>query len=215
MKLVYFVRHAESEGNIGLHFQGHHTSLTEKGMAQARHVALRAKNLDIAALVSSPMVRAMDTAKVIGEEIGLVPESCEHVSERRRPSRIIGTAMSDTEAKVLNDTWTESLFTGGARVEDGENYDDIYLRSGKALSFLAEHPAESLLVVTHGFFLCFLLARAMHGDALTPDIARRVFTTFHTSNTGITLMRQGGRWSEWEVIIWNDHAHLGELQSTR
>lgn len=212
MKHIYLVRHAESEGNIGLHFQGHHTSLTEKGRTQAQHVARRASSLDIQALIASPMVRAYDTAQAIAAETGLSIDVCEHFAERRRPSRIIGTAMTDAEATALNDAWTESLFVGGTRVEDAENYDDLVVRSRDALAYLADHPAESMLVVSHGFFLCFLLARMIAGESITPALVRNVFNTFHTSNTGISLVRHGGPWTEWEVIAWNDHAHLGELR---
>ena len=210
MKTAYLVRHAESEGNVGIHFQGHHTSLTERGRAQAEHVARRAANLDIKALVSSPMVRAYDTAAEIAAHVGLPIESCEHFSERRRPSSIIGTPMTDVAATKLNEAWFESLFTSDTRVEDGENYDDIASRTQRALRYLEQHPSDAVLVVSHGFFMCALLARVIHGSALTPQLLRATFSAFHVSNTGLSVLSYDG---EWGVRMWNDHAHLGELRS--
>ena len=210
MKTVYLVRHAESEGNIGLHFQGHHTSLTERGRAQAEHIARRAATLDIQVVISSPMVRAYDTAVEISARIGLPIESCEHFSERRRPSSIIGTPMTDAAASALNDAWFESLFTRDARIEDGENYEDIAARTLNALQHLEQHSSDAILVVSHGFFMCALLARIVHGSALSPELLRATFNAFHVSNTGVSVLSFD---EEWGVRMWNDHAHLGELHS--
>jgi probable phosphoglycerate mutase len=212
MKDIYLVRHAESEGNIGLHFQGHHTSLTERGRAQAAHVAQRAKHIEIHALISSPMVRARDTAEVIASASGIPVEESDIFAERRRPTRIVGTVMDDADAVALNAEWTESLFAAGVRVEDGENYDDIALRTQVALKHLQNHQKDSILVVSHGFFMCALLARVIHGDTLTPALLRDVFTAFHVSNTGISVLSYDGTWS---VRMWNDHVHLGALQDAR
>ncbi len=209
MKTIYLIRHAESEGNIGLHFQGVETQLTEKGRAQAAFLAERCKRLPIEAVVSSHMARAKETAETISAAISIPVETSELFSERRRPSSIVGVDMNNVEAKKIDDAWIQSLLTGTGRVLDGENYDDVAARSEQALSFLANHPKEHIAVVSHGFFMCMLLARALFHDKLTPQEFTRIFNAFHISNTGISILKHGGEWAEWGIYAWNDHAHLG------
>lgn len=209
MKTIYLVRHAESEGNAGLHFQGEQTRLTDRGREQAAFVAERCSRIPIDAIVTSSMVRAEETAKVISERISLPYTTSEYFAERRRPSSIIGTSMDDPEAQKINDDWTASLMQGGPRVLDGENYEELSHRAEKALGFLAGHESEHILVVSHGFFMDMLLARAIFREALTSKIFATIFNTFHTSNTGLSMLQFGGKWAEWEVLTWNDHAHLG------
>ena len=58
----------------------------------------------------------------------------------------------------------ESLYTRSMRVEDGENFEDLIARADRALTFLGERREASLAVVTHGFFLRTLVARAVFAD---------------------------------------------------
>lgn len=197
-------------GNVGDHFQGHHTALTERGLQQAAFVADRCSRLEIDAIVSSPMVRALDTAKTISAVIGKSITESDLFAERRRPSSIVGSALSDVEAERINTEWTQSLLQGGERVLDGETFQEIAERSGRALQYLAEREEQKILVVSHGFFLCTFLAHAIFREDLTPGLFTKIFNTFDVSNTGLSIIRHGGEWNEWEVITWNDHAHLAD-----
>lgn len=77
MKTVYFVRHGESEANVLNLRSGSMRDipvhLTEKGKEQAKQagISLKSKNIDI--IVSSPLLRTVDTAKIIAETIGYDP----------------------------------------------------------------------------------------------------------------------------------------------
>lgn len=209
MKTIYLIRHAESEGNAGLHFQGKQTGLTEQGRTQARFLAERCAHLRIDSIVSSSMSRATETAQIISDKIGLEFETSHIFCERKRPSLIVGISMQDIDAKRIDEEWTNSLLTGGARVHDGENFDDINERSEQALDFLANHPSENILVVSHGFFMSVLLAKIIFRENLTPGGLKHVFDIFHTSNTGISLIKHQSKWAEWEIFSWNDQSHLG------
>ena len=70
MKTIYFIRHGESEGNIGPLRQDGSSSLSERGRAQATFMAERCAKLPIDVLVASTMTRAQETALIIGERIG-------------------------------------------------------------------------------------------------------------------------------------------------
>ena len=68
MTTLYFVRHGESEANAAHRFSGRSDSpLTERGRAQARAAARRLSAYDVTAVVSSPLLRARQTAERLME----------------------------------------------------------------------------------------------------------------------------------------------------
>lgn len=217
MKTVYFVRHGESEGNIAPVYQYTDSPLTEKGRKQAQIVADRCSRLPIQAIISSTQLRAKDTANIIGEITGHTVEFSDLFRERRKPQALDGKPFSDSKAQALNDKWWRSLIDEGPRAEDGENFKDISARAGKALAYLLERPEQHLLVVTHGFYMRYLVGRAIYGERLTGPIFSSLAGSLVMENTGITVLRHrassaieawGGA-GPWQFWIWNDHAHLG------
>src|SRR5690606_38709702 len=69
---LWLIRHGESTGNAEGRLQGQADfPLSERGRRQALALALRLRGLDFAALYASDLSRALDTACVIGEAVGL------------------------------------------------------------------------------------------------------------------------------------------------
>jgi broad specificity phosphatase PhoE len=72
--MIYFIRHGESEANLKHVFAGQkdNSPLTEKGIEQAKAEGLKIKEmgLKIDKIISSPLIRAFDTAKIVAEIIG-------------------------------------------------------------------------------------------------------------------------------------------------
>lgn len=212
LKTIYFVRHGQSEHNVAPVFQSPDSPLSEQGKRQALSMAKRVAKISFDVLISSPFVRAKETAEAIAQASGKTIEISELFTERIKPSYINGKPYTDSKAELLWRQWEESLLTPGARVEDGENYDDLLARAEAALSFLENRPEQTFVVVTHGYFLRFLVAKVLLGEHLSADIYRRFQTSLATENTGLTVLRlkddfeQKTRWRLW---IYNDHAHLG------
>lgn len=71
---IYFVRHGESEANVAKIFAGQRedSPLTQKGRDEAVIAAKKfiQQGLVIDKIVSSPLVRALETAKIIADVIG-------------------------------------------------------------------------------------------------------------------------------------------------
>ena len=70
MKL-YFVRHGESTANLLREFSnsGFKHPLTEAGVEQARLVAHSLSGLQVERIYSSPVMRAVQTAQILGESL--------------------------------------------------------------------------------------------------------------------------------------------------
>ena len=74
MGLFYLVRHGETKWNAVDRICGRSdVPLSEAGRRQAKRLAERLKPISFDALYSSPLKRAIDTARFISERIGLEP----------------------------------------------------------------------------------------------------------------------------------------------
>ena len=212
-KIVYFVRHGQSEDNIAPVFQAPDSPLSEVGKEQAKSIADRVSKLSFEALLSSPFMRARQTAEAIAQATGKKPEYSELFGEAKKPIDLNSKSVDDPKAGEIWRAWQRSLYTPGVRAEDGENFDDLLARVDQALSYLKEREEKSLVVVTHGFFLRTLVGRVLLGKFLSGDILRKFVSGSSTENTGLTVLRYNvrfGEGSDWRLWIYNDHAHLAE-----
>lgn len=75
--MIFWVRHGQSTWNVLDRLQGHELSppLTDLGRTQAAEAAESLADLGVAHLLSSPAVRAQETAAIIGERLGLDVET--------------------------------------------------------------------------------------------------------------------------------------------
>ena len=83
MTTVYLARHGESDWNAADRFQGHSDRpLTARGRLQAEALAVEiAEIATLAAIYSSPLRRALDTAAAVGAVTGLEPVALEGLRE--------------------------------------------------------------------------------------------------------------------------------------
>lgn len=72
---IFFVRHAQTIANRDGIIQGQmNTSITEEGLERAKKMAVNFKNINIDAFYSSPIERAMITARFIADASGFKKE---------------------------------------------------------------------------------------------------------------------------------------------
>lgn len=215
MKTIYFVRHGESETNVGPVNQGAEAQLTEKGRQQARSIALRCAALPIETIIASPFVRTKETAEIIAEKVGKPIEFSGLFIERRRASEQYGMLKDSDEYRRINTLIFDSLPIPGFRYSDEENFDDMNTRAAAALALLAARPEEHILVVGHGMFTMVLAGRALMGNSYNGRECLCFLRGLRTTNTGFTIMRHDainsllGVRTPWMISTWNDHAHLG------
>lgn len=212
MKTVYIVRHAESEGNVGVVLQGMTTTLTDKGHEQAEVVAARCAKLPVDTLISSPMTRARVTADAIALSTNLSVEESDLFKERIRPSSVQGKSPLDPTALVLEASWTLSLFDEGPKVEDGDTFLELKARAVEALAFLEHHASDSILLVGHGYFLKVMFANIILGPEHTGSEFKKLYFSMQTDNTGLSVITMDSKaeHSKWVIRVFNDRSHLGD-----
>ena len=86
-KVVYFVRHGQSEDNVAPVFQSPHSPLSAVGRQQAERIAERVSHLSFDALLASPYQRAKETADAIGKVTGKAPELCRALYRAREANK--------------------------------------------------------------------------------------------------------------------------------
>ena len=210
MRRFYFVRHGESEGNIGAGIQGAESPLTENGQVQAERIAKRVADLEIDHIVSSTMKRAHHTAEVIATTLKKEIEFSDLFVERRRPTESY-TLKKDAETflemeKQIITRWHETDW----HYSDEENFTDLKLRAEVALQFLKKLPQQHILVVTHGFFLRALVGSILFKERFSSREMTALILGFQTTNTGITYVEYDDENTNkgWLLRTLNDFTHL-------
>jgi len=214
MKKIYFVRHGQSEGNVGSIRQNRNSALTEHGRRQAESIASRVSGLGIEVVVSSVMSRALETGDIIARHLDVPLQISELFIERRRPSEQLEKSKDDPIAISAEKMVRQNFTVPDYRYSDEENFEDLKDRAGQILNFLMVRPEENILVSTHGFIMRIVLARAVFGPDLTAEQCDNFIRVFHMENTGISVFGCDETKDDnpWWVWTWNDHAHLREIK---
>ncbi len=211
MKTILLVRHGESEGNESPVYRNPDSPLTASGRNQSLRAAQRLmKDEPYHALLSSTLLRARETAQIIGEKLGLSPIPSDLFVERRKPSAHIGLEKIGPEMLAISKTIHDN-FREGFRFADEENFDDLKDRARRALACLAAMPCERIIVATHGVFMRCMASHATFGNAVSGHEMSQFMRAFRTDNGGIaTLEYDETRDNPWLIRAWNDRAHFSD-----
>ncbi len=219
MKTIYLVRHGQSENNAAGTYNTPDAPLSELGKRQAEEIATRCAKLQVDAIIASPMTRARDTAEIVGARTGKTVETSELFMERRMATSLQGKSRKDPKVIEIMKEMNAHLADPEYRYEDGESFHDLIARALACLDYLEKRPEESLVVVTHGFFMHIIAAAVIFGKELTGDECSHILRGLQVMrNTGLTVLSYeeadarnsiDGFGSPWQLRVWNDHAHLG------
>ena len=139
MKKLYFVRHGESEMNATGQFAGTtNTPLTKLGRRQAKLAGKKSKDLKIDLIISSPLSRAHDTAKIIAKEVGY-PEN---------KIKINPLLAERSYGSMEGQPYAPGFDLDG--IADVESTNDLLLRAKEIVDFINRQKVENILVVSHG-----------------------------------------------------------------
>jgi broad specificity phosphatase PhoE len=167
---VYLIRHGETGGNQAHRHQPEDISLNKRGLEQARQVALTVKEFEPSHLLTSPLVRALQTAREIGEVCDLVPETNVNFAELKRPDDMYGRYHTSLKSLAFYARW----FLG--KTDGGESYQDLRHRIAKAKSHFRSYPENArVVVVSHSVFINLFLVHMCHEDEINLFTASKAF----------------------------------------
>lgn len=135
--------------------------LSEIGRLRCQPLAERLADYGIGALVTSVEPKAVETATIVGDRLGLVPDIVEGLHEHERD--LVGfLPRTEFEGKVA-----DFFARQGALVLGSETGEDAYARFAKALDAVIEvYACGDLAVVTHGTVISLFVSRATGTDLL-------------------------------------------------
>lgn len=138
---LYLVRHGETLENAAGTLQGHQPGhLSPNGISQAKALSAELAGISFDAVISSPLQRAIDTARILNEPHGLDITTTPLLSERDWGSF---TGMKASDIRVTPDCFPP----------DVENPSQLQHRARAFLEYLLEHfDGQTVLAVGHGYF---------------------------------------------------------------
>lgn len=197
---IIAIRHGETAWNVDTRIQGQtDIGLNHKGHWQARQAAVALADEPIAAIYTSDLSRAHDTARAIGQVLGLTPQALTGLRERA-----FGIFEKRTWADIET-LWPEAAQQWRARVPDwapehGESLLSLRERIQDLTHALAErHVGEQIVLVAHGGVMDILYRLATQQSLQAPR-------TWSLGNASINRLL----WSPegLSLVGWGDDRHL-------
>jgi probable phosphoglycerate mutase len=183
MARLILIRHGESVANSERRFTyGPHEPLSRRGREEAlARGRLLLEHSDPVAIYSSPFVRALETAQLIGRVLGLEPVVVAALREQD-----FGELRGQPYA-ALDAAARERVGGWRYRPPGGETLEEVLARAGPALDAIAaRHLGSEVVVVSHGGVMAALGAWG-HGDARGEPV-------IHANAAGYVLWRHQTRY---------------------
>ncbi len=198
---LLLLRHGETEWNLSGRWQGQaaDTPLTDLGRQQARIVAGRLRAYPITAIYSSDLLRAFETAQIVGQMFSLAP-----VAEPALRESDVGAWTGLTWPEITQRFPDQvAAMLAGQEVQrgGGESYGELQARLAVAAEGIAaRHPGQTVLLVSHGAALRSLVAHVL-GASLAQ--MHRIAIGGNTA-LSVVQIRNG----HLRLVSYNDTAHL-------
>jgi len=189
LKLI-LVRHGETYWNDERRVQGGDSDieLNDTGLEQARKLAAFLENEPIAAILSSPLQRAIATAEVIASHHQLPVEVDQGLRELK-VGELEGMSVSNlgtTFSQFLMQWWQDG---GAMQLPNGESLVELQQRAWKAVERLLErhktNPAHNegttVVVVSHYFVTLAIILKAL-------NLPLDYFTKFKVDLGGVSIL---------------------------
>lgn len=202
MLRLYFMRHGETVWNTERRYQGMtDIELSAEGFRQAQLAAERFKSIHIDKIYSSPLKRAMATAKPIAENKGL-----EIIKEDAFREIYFGEwegmTVPDLTAKY-GDNYINFIREPHNYGFPGEqNIDKVIERIKPSIDRIIENEDGNVLIISHGGIIRLMIMYIMGLD-------NSWFTKMWINNTGISIIEL--KKDRRLMLTVNDSAHLTSM----
>ena len=201
---LYLIRHGRQNSSLC----NVDVELDEAGIRQAELVGHRLKKYDIEALYSSNLIRARQTAEIIGKELNLSNNIEENFRE------ISFGALEGLDDVQIKDKYGDFIEQRARATEDlpcpdGESGQDVYDRTFplimKIIDKAKRENIHNIAIVTHGGVIRTLVA-----GVLGADFAKKLCVAKTLENCSITEVDYEEKYDKFIVERVNDYAHIEE-----
>ena len=173
-KMVYLVRHGQSETAANNKHQDGMAALSELGLKQADVLAARFNNIKADYLISSNYKRAFQTAEAISKVTGLKINENDLFRERKYASEAENIEYGSKELQNIYEQINANELNQDFHYSDEENFFDLRERTIKAFKVIQELNKENIIIATHGKFLAMIICLAIFGE----DFEMSIYSKF-------------------------------------
>lgn len=203
VKRVVFIRAAETDWNRLGRWQGWVASpINAHGRRQAEKLAQFVRNLGLAALYCSDLVRARQTAEILTGALGFAP-----VFDARLRERGVGhwQGLTVEEMRAWYPAGFQQMLDDPeySRAEGIESRADVRARMQSALAdFLQTDAGETIGILSHTTSIKLLIDLLLPGAGILAQ---------DFGNTSVTTLVQTD--DSWKIIVAQDLSHLEGMES--
>lgn len=197
MTMLYLVRHGENTANLTKEFSYKLIDypLTAKGVLQAQQTATYFAVISIDAIYASPLLRAVQTAEIIAQQVHVpvtVREALRELNVGALERQPVSAANWELFMQILAQ-WHAG--NGAVAFPEGEDHALVLARFlGCIQEIVAAHPDGTVILVGHGGIFAATIS------ALCPQMDSRALADLYSHNCSIS-----------EVVVT---AHAGKLDGT-
>lgn len=174
---VYFVRHGSTRENEHRRHQSPSTPLSLLGIDQARTVAedLRSVNPDL--ILTSPYIRAKETAGIISRTLEVPVKVEMNLREVMRPSVLYGKHHYNLDTLVYMLLSFLKRNDPDYKYFDGENFSELLNRIDEFITTIEGYSEkhDSLIVVSHTVLINMILLRLCHREHISRSLLYRAY----------------------------------------
>jgi len=150
---IYLIRHGRTAASYTHRHQLQKTKLDDFGVEQIVNISEVLSKNEATHLLSSHLLRAVESARIIGEKCNLVPEIHIDLAELKRPKFLYGNHHGSWKSIWFYFRWSFNL------VSSGETLSDFLRRIERVKKLLSCYPNNSrLIVISHAVFINFFIA---------------------------------------------------------
>lgn len=205
---IILVRHCEAEGNSLRIFQGHwNGKITKNGKTQLGYLSEKMRDYPFDFLYSSPLSRAVSTAKACNKAYNLpifINNNLIEINGGKWEGKRWDSFPNDFNKEITYWTYEPHKFVA----PDGESMTDVYKRMSETITLIAKkHQGKRICIASHGCsirnFLCF--AKGLNVSFLN-DVE-------WCDNTGICVIEYDEEFNP-SIVVENDSSHIPKDVST-
>ncbi|PIR38937.1 MAG: phosphoglycerate mutase [Candidatus Zambryskibacteria bacterium CG10_big_fil_rev_8_21_14_0_10_42_12] len=205
MLKIYITRHGQDTDNLAGLLNGHRDNpLTPGGIEQAHGIADKIKDAEVQfdAIYTSPLQRALETAKIISEKTNSPAPKKEGLLIERNFGIMTGKNISDIEKLCAPDILKAQVITYFLDPDGAETFPDLIARAKLLLDKIyTKHRSGDILLVTHGDIGKMIYAQYYNIDW------EQILTEFNFGNCDLLLLSENSPANESHVFQILQHNH--------
>lgn len=191
MTILYLIRHGETDWNVEKRWQGHaDVPLNERGRQQAIHIAQQLAGVGLAAIYSSDLQRAVETAQALSATTHLVVQIDPRLREIDQGDWQ-GLLAEEVEARYGDILRQRRLEPLDISPPGGETVRQVRDRVLAAIEDIRRsYPQQKVAIVSHGFALA--LARVHYQGYPINDVWKLIPPNDQWLEISLTNNHEGG-----------------------